>query len=79
MYILHNSEETIMARSLRRVRVAPKGMGLNDFVAHEEGFFEQEGIEVEFEASRRCSRARSRRRACCRRRSTWQDSSGCAW
>jgi NitT/TauT family transport system substrate-binding protein len=34
---------------MRKVRVAPKGMGLNDFVAQEEGFFEDEGIEVEFD------------------------------
>jgi NitT/TauT family transport system substrate-binding protein len=38
-----------MAKTLKRVRVAPKGMGLNDFVAHEEGFFAQEGIEVDFD------------------------------
>ena len=31
---------------MRKVRVAPKGMGLNDFVAEEEGFFAAEGIEV---------------------------------
>jgi hypothetical protein len=34
---------------MRKVRVAPKGMGLNDFVAQEEGFFKAEGIEVEFD------------------------------
>jgi len=34
---------------MRKVRVAPKGMGLNDFVAQQEGFFEAEGIEVEFD------------------------------
>ena len=38
-----------MAVSLNRVRVAPKGMGLNDFVAMQEGFFAAEGIEVEFD------------------------------
>ncbi len=38
-----------MAQELKRVRVAPKGMGLNDFVAQQEGFFAQEGIEVEFD------------------------------
>ena len=38
-----------MASELRRVRVAPKGMGLNDFVAQEEGFFAKEGIEVDFD------------------------------
>src|SRR5205814_4701736 len=35
--------------SMRKVRVAPKGMGLNDFVAKEEGFFAAEGIEVEWD------------------------------
>jgi len=34
---------------MRKVRVAPKGMGLNDFVAQEEGFFAAEGIEVEWD------------------------------
>jgi NitT/TauT family transport system substrate-binding protein len=38
-----------MAKALRRVRVAPKGMGLNDFVAEQEGFFAAEGIEVEWD------------------------------
>jgi hypothetical protein len=38
-----------MSIPLRKVRVAPKGMGLNDFVAQAEGFFEDEGIEVEFD------------------------------
>lgn len=32
------------------IKVAPKGMGLNDFVAFEEGFFADEGIQVEFDA-----------------------------
>ena len=36
-----------MATVLPRVRVAPKGMGLNDFVAMKEGFFE--GVDVEFD------------------------------
>jgi NitT/TauT family transport system substrate-binding protein len=31
------------------VKVAPKGMGLNDFVAKEEGFFAAAGLEVEFD------------------------------
>ena len=31
---------------MRQVTVAPKGMGLNDFVAKEEGFFEAEGLDV---------------------------------
>ena len=34
---------------MRKVRVAPKGMGLNDFVAKEEGFFAAESIEVEWD------------------------------
>ena len=34
---------------MRKVRVAPKGMGLNEFVAQQEGFFAAEGIEVEFD------------------------------
>src|SRR3954463_5215118 len=34
---------------MRKVRVAPKGMGINDFVAQEEGFFAAEGIEVEWD------------------------------
>jgi NitT/TauT family transport system substrate-binding protein len=34
---------------MREVRVAPKGMGLNDFVAEQEGFFADEGIEVEWD------------------------------
>ena len=34
---------------MRKVRVAPKGMGLNDFVAQQEGMFAAEGIEVEFD------------------------------
>jgi len=38
-----------MASSLKRVRVAPKGMGLNDFVAMQEGFFTAEGLDVEFD------------------------------
>ncbi len=31
------------------VSVAPKGMGLNDFVAMQEGFFADEGLDVEFD------------------------------
>ena len=34
---------------LTQVRVAPKGMGINDFVAMEEGFFRDEGLDVEFD------------------------------
>src|ERR1700746_126446 len=38
-----------MASSLRPVTVAPKGMGLYDFVALQEGFFAAEGLDVEFD------------------------------
>jgi len=38
-----------MAMDLRRVKVAPKGMGLYDFVAQQERFFEAEGLGVEFD------------------------------
>jgi NitT/TauT family transport system substrate-binding protein len=38
-----------MAGNLKRVKVAPKGMGLNDFVAMQEGFFAAEGLDVEFD------------------------------
>jgi len=38
-----------MATSLKRVKVAPKGMGLNDFVAMQEGYFAAEGLDVEFD------------------------------
>src|SRR5436853_3723945 len=38
-----------VAMSLHRVTVAPKGMGLNDFVAQQEGFFAAEGLAVEFD------------------------------
>ncbi len=31
---------------MRQVTVAPKGMGLNDFVAQQEGFFQAEGLDV---------------------------------
>ena len=34
---------------LQRVEIAPKGMGLNDFVAYQEGFFAAEGLDVEFD------------------------------
>src|SRR5215470_11789952 len=32
-----------------KIKVAPKGMGLNDFVALEEGLFHAEGLDVEFD------------------------------
>ena len=38
-----------MALHLTHVKVAPKGMGLNDFVAFEEGFFAAEGLDVELD------------------------------
>jgi hypothetical protein len=38
-----------MATSLRNVTVAPKGMGLNDFVAQQEGYFAAEGLDVELD------------------------------
>jgi len=38
-----------MATQLHRVKIAPKGMGLNDFVAMQEGYFAAEGLEVEFD------------------------------
>jgi NitT/TauT family transport system substrate-binding protein len=36
-------------KSLLCIKVAPKGMGLNDFVALEEGYFADEGLEVEID------------------------------
>jgi NitT/TauT family transport system substrate-binding protein len=38
-----------MARELHHVKIAPKGMGLNDFVAMQEGFFAVEGLDVELD------------------------------
>ena len=38
-----------MNDNLFRMRVAPKGMGLNDFVADREGFFRAEGLDVQFD------------------------------
>ncbi len=35
-----------MTRALTHVKIAPKGMGLNDFVAMEEGWFAEEGLNV---------------------------------
>jgi NitT/TauT family transport system substrate-binding protein len=34
---------------MKKVTVAPKGMGLNDFVALQEGFFTAEGLDVTFD------------------------------
>src|SRR6202012_2253997 len=42
-------EKRIMATQLIPVRVAPKGMGLNDFVAMQEGYFAAEGLDVQFD------------------------------
>src|SRR5690349_24980102 len=39
----------VMTTSLRNVKVAPKGMGLNDFVASQEGYFAAEGLHVDFD------------------------------
>jgi NitT/TauT family transport system substrate-binding protein len=38
-----------MASELRHVKIAPKGMGLNDFVAMQEGFFAAEGLDVDLD------------------------------
>jgi NitT/TauT family transport system substrate-binding protein len=38
-----------MMTSLQRVKIAPKGMGLHDFVAHQEGYFAAEGLDVELD------------------------------
>ncbi len=38
-----------MAIQLHRVKIAPKGMGLNDFVAMQEGYFAAEDLDVEFD------------------------------
>ena len=32
-----------------KIRIAPKGMGLNDFVADAEGFFAAEGLDIAFD------------------------------
>jgi NitT/TauT family transport system substrate-binding protein len=38
-----------MTTSLKSVKIAPKGMGLNDFVAHQEGYFAAEELDVELD------------------------------
>jgi NitT/TauT family transport system substrate-binding protein len=38
-----------MATTMTKMKLAPKGMGLNDFVALEEGFFADEGLDVEIQ------------------------------
>jgi NitT/TauT family transport system substrate-binding protein len=47
----HNASSggIVMAAARTRVKIAPKGMGLNDFVAMQEGFFAAEGLDVEFD------------------------------
>jgi NitT/TauT family transport system substrate-binding protein len=42
-------KENPVAPTLTRVKIAPKGMGLNDFVAMQEGFLADEGLDVEFD------------------------------
>src|ERR1700683_835483 len=42
-------EDSAVATSLTPVKVAPKGMGLNDFVAMQEGFCAAEGLDVDFD------------------------------
>src|SRR5215831_14686924 len=44
-----SSGRSRMASSLRPVTVAPKGMGLYDFVALQEGFFAAEGLDVDLD------------------------------
>ena len=38
-----------MADGAIRLKISPKGMGLNDFVAMEQGFFEAEGLDAEMD------------------------------
>jgi len=38
-----------MTNTPKNVKIAPKGMGLNDFVAWQEGYFVAEGLQVEFD------------------------------
>ena len=49
-----------MASKRKSVTVAPKGMGLNDFVAQQEGFFAAEGLDVTLDwkvfRGRRCTK-----------------------
>ena len=52
-FVLCYNQQTIgdrvMAKSLQKVTVAPKGMGLYDFVAQQEGFFAAEGLDVDLD------------------------------
>ena len=38
-----------MSTTPKNVKIAPKGMGLNDFVAQQEGYFAAAGLDVEFD------------------------------
>ena len=38
-----------MTTTKTRVTVAPKGMGIQDFIAHQEGFFAAEGLDVDLD------------------------------
>lgn len=38
-----------MTTNLKNAKIAPKGMGLNDFVALQDGYFAAEGLHVEFD------------------------------
>ena len=38
-----------MAAILKHVKIAPTGMGLNDFVAQQEGYFAAEGLGIELD------------------------------
>ena len=69
-----------------KVTVAPKGMGLNDFVAMQEGHFTAEGLDVEFDmktfrgtqgSGRTCSIDRPQDRPFSEGRSIIQGA--CAW
>jgi NitT/TauT family transport system substrate-binding protein len=42
-------QEDAVPENLKRVKIAPKGMGLNDFVAQQEGYFAAEGLDVDFD------------------------------
>src|SRR5262244_3345743 len=42
-------EDQVMPGTLTRVKIAPKGMGLNDFVAMQEGHFAAQGLDVELD------------------------------
>jgi NitT/TauT family transport system substrate-binding protein len=43
------NEEEPVTDIRTRVKIAPKGMGLNDFAAQHEGFFVAEGLDVDFD------------------------------